>query len=283
MLVPVCHQKNSVKVNPSAAFQRVLDQETNQRIKDQYSNHLIFGIKYSFVFNNQNINKIKNFSYFRANFESSGNFISLFNRTPLIKYDEDFGELFGIRYAQFVRFDFDFRQYFLLSENNRLVFRALIGFGLPYGNSIDMPFERSFYGGGANGMRGWVFRELGPGGYSGEGNVERIGDIQLETSFEYRFPISGFLKGAIFSDIGNIWTINENSYLPDGKFEIKDFYKQLAMDAGFGFRFDFSFFIFRLDAAIPLRDPAKRPEARWVVGQSQIKDIIWNFGIGYPF
>lgn len=274
---------NSVKVNPSAAFQEVLDQETNQRIKDQYSNHLIFGLKYSFVFNNQNINKLKNFSYFRANFESSGNLLSLFNHTPLINKDGDHYELLDIRYAQFARFDFDFRHYFLLSENNRLVFRALIGFGLPYGNSIDMPFERSFYGGGANGMRGWVFRELGPGGFNGEGNVERIGDIQLETSFEYRFPISGFLKGAIFTDIGNIWTINENTYLPDGQFDIKDFHKQLAIDAGFGFRFDFSFFIFRLDAALPFRDPAKRPEARWVVGQSQIKDIIWNFGIGYPF
>jgi len=274
---------NSVKVNPSAAFQEILDQETNQRIKDQYSNHLILGLKYSFVFNNQNINKIKNFSYFRANFESSGNLLSLFNHTPLISSDGDHRELLGIRYAQFARFDFDFRQYFLLSKNNQLVLRAIIGFGLPYGNSIDIPFERSFYGGGANGMRGWVFRELGPGGFNGEGNVERIGDIQLETSFEYRFPISGFLKGAIFTDIGNIWTINENTYLPDGAFDFHDFYKQLAVDAGFGFRFDFSFFIFRLDAALPLRNPAKEPGARWVVGQSQIKDIIWNFGIGYPF
>ncbi|MDY0076928.1 MAG: BamA/TamA family outer membrane protein [Bacteroidales bacterium] len=274
---------NSVKVNPSAAFQEILDQETNQRIKDQYSNHLILGLKYSFVFNNQNINKIKNFSYFRANFESSGNLLSLFNHTPLISSDGDHRELLGIRYAQFARFDFDFRQYFLLSKNNQLVLRAIIGFGLPYGNSIDIPFERSFYGGGANGMRGWVFRELGPGGFNGEGNVERIGDIQLETSFEYRFPISGFLKGAIFTDIGNIWTINENTYLPDGAFDFHDFYKQLAVDAGFGFRFDFSFFIFRLDAALPLRNPAKEPGTRWVVGQSQMKDIIWNFGIGYPF
>lgn len=274
---------NSVKVNPSAAFQEVLDEETNQRIKDQYSNHLIFGLKYSFVFNNQNINKLKNFSYFRANFESSGNLLSLFNSTPLINTEDDHAELFGIRYAQFARFDFDFRHYFLLSKNNRLVFRIIIGFGLPYGNSIDMPFERSFYGGGANGMRGWIFRELGPGGFDGSDNVERIGDIQLESSFEYRFPISGFLKGAVFTDIGNIWTINDNTYLPEGQFDIKSFHKQLAVDAGFGLRFDFSFFIFRLDAALPLRNPAEDPGARWVVGQSQIKDIIWNFGIGYPF
>ncbi len=87
----------------------------------------------------------------------------------------------------------------------------------------------------------------------------------------------------MFTDIGNIWTINDNTYLPDGQFDIKSFHKQLAVDAGFGLRFDFSFFIFRLDAALPLRNPAEDAGARWVVGQSQIKDIIWNFGIGYPF
>lgn len=274
---------NSVKVNPSNAFKKILEDETNQRIKDQYSNHLIFGLKYSFIFNNQDINKFKNFNYFRANFESSGNILSLFNQTPLINNEGEHAELLGIRYAQFLRFDFDFRQYFLLSRNNQLVFRAMIGFGLPFGNSVDMPFERSFYGGGANGMRGWVFRQLGPGGFDGTGNVERIGDIQIETNFEYRFPISGFLKGAIFTDIGNIWTINENAYLPKGQFDIKDFHKQLAMDAGFGFRFDFSFFIFRLDAALPIRDPAKNPNQRWIALQSKMRDIIWNFGIGYPF
>jgi len=274
---------NSVKVKPSEAFQAVLDDETNQRIKDQYSDHLIFGLKYSLIFNNQNINKLKNFSYFRANFESSGNLLSLLNKTPAIDDAGDYAELLGIRYAQFLRFDFDFRQYFLLSKNNRLVFRVLVGFGLPYGNSVDMPFERSFYGGGANGMRGWAFRELGPGSFSGEENIERIGDIQLETSFEYRFPISGFLKGAIFTDIGNIWTINENAYLPGGAFDISNFYQELAVDAGLGFRFDFSFFIFRLDAAIPLRNPAEDPNARWVFSESQLKDIVWNFGIGYPF
>jgi outer membrane protein assembly factor BamA len=274
---------NSVMVRPSDSFQQLLDQEINQRIKDQYSNHLIFGLRYSFIFNNQNINKIKNFSYFRANIESSGNVLSLFNGTPLISKQEDYSELLGIRYAQFLRFDFDFRQYFMLSKSNQLVFRALIGFGLPYGNSADMPFERSFYGGGANGMRGWVFRELGPGSYSGTDNVERIGDIQLEGSFEYRFPIAGFFKGALFADVGNIWTKNENSYLPGGRFIFSNFYRELAIDAGFGLRLDFSFFIFRLDAALPLRNPARPIGDRWRVDELKLKDIVWNFGIGYPF
>ncbi len=274
---------NSVKVNPSIAFEEELNLETNQRIKDQYSNHLIFGLKYSYIFNNQNINKINDFFYFRANFESSGNLLSLFNNN--LSYDtvSDRYDIFGITYAQFFRFDFDFRYYRVLTENNRLVFRAVIGSGIPYGNSGEMPFERSFYSGGANGMRGWQFRELGPGSYNGSDDVERIGDIQLEGNFEYRFPIYSFVKGALFTDVGNIWTISESTYLPGGKFNINNFYKELAMDAGIGLRFDFSFFIFRADFALPLRDPARTDGDRWMVHKLQINDTRFNFGIGYPF
>ncbi len=274
---------NSVKVDPSTEFQAILDQEVNQRIKDQYSNHLIFGLKYSFIYNNQNINKLNDFIYFRANVETSGNALSLFN--PLLPLDTLFDRrnLLGIAYAQFFRFDFDFRYYRVLTENNRLVFRVLVGSGLPYGNSDEMPFERSFYAGGANGMRGWQFRELGPGSYNGTENVERIGDIQLEGSFEYRFPIYSFLKGALFTDVGNIWTITESSYLPGGKFEAGQFYNELAMDAGLGLRFDFSFFIFRADFALPLRDPSLEIDHRWIINKLQFSDTRFNFGIGYPF
>jgi outer membrane protein assembly factor BamA len=146
-----------------------------------------------------------------------------------------------------------------------------------------MPFERSFYAGGANGMRGWQFRELGPGSYNGSDDVERIGDIQLEGNFEYRFPIYSFVKGALFTDVGNIWTISESNYLPGGKFDINNFYKELAMDAGLGLRFDFSFFIFRADFALPLRDPARSDGDRWMIHKLQLSDTRFNFGIGYPF
>ncbi len=274
---------NSVKVNPSAAFQAELDKETNQRMKDQYSNHLIIGLKYSFIFNNQNINKINDFFYFRVNFESSGNLMSLFKNSMPVDTTNQQHEIMGVPYAQFFRVDFDFRYYRLLTENNRLVFRAVLGSGIPYGNSLEIPFERSFYAGGANGMRGWLFRELGPGAYNGTQDVERIGDIQVETSAEYRFPIYSFVKGAIFADIGNIWTINENSYLPGGKFYINSFYKELAVDAGIGLRFDFSFFLFRLDFAAPLCDPARPEGDRWMVDKLQFGHSRFNFGIGYPF
>lgn len=274
---------NSVKVNPSAAFQKILDQEINQRYKDQYSDHLIFSARYSFIYNNQNINKLNDFFYYRINVESSGNLVSLINNTSLLKNNGEYYELFGIRYAQFFRVDQDFRYYHVINQNNTLVFRAVFGAGIPFGNSSDLPFERSFYSGGANGMRGWQYRQLGPGSFSDSINIERIGDLQLEFNAEYRFPIYGYLQGALFADAGNIWTLQEKPYLKDGVFKIDQFYNDIAIDAGFGLRLDFSFFIFRLDAAVPIHDPEKPLNERWQFNNIKLKRFIWNFGIGYPF
>ncbi len=274
---------SSIKVDQSPAFAAILLEEANQRIRDQYSDHLIASVRYSFIFNNQNINKLNDFFYLRLNTETAGNMLSAFNNTALISQNENHNELFGIRYAQFVRFDIDFRYYRLLNPDNRLVFRTLLGVGLPFGNSKDMPFERSFYAGGANGMRGWQFRELGPGSYSGQKNIEQIGDLHIETSAEYRFPLYSFLKGALFVDIGNIYTLREVESLPGGEFRLDDFYKKLAMDAGLGFRFDFGFFIFRIDAAMPIRNPALPEGERWTFNTMRFGDTMWQFGIGYPF
>ncbi len=274
---------NSVKVDPTPEFKAFLDKIINQRFKDQYSNHLILSLRYSLTFNNQKINKLNNFFYYRFNVESAGNVLSLFNNTSLYTYKNDYAELLGIRYAQFLRFDHDFRYYRLLSLDNRLVFRTFVGLAVPYGNSSEMPFERSFFAGGANGMRGWQYKQLGPGTFTDSLNIERIGDIQLEFNAEYRFPIYDYLKGALFIDAGNIWTLKEIENLPGGAFKLDKFYKDFAIDAGIGFRFDLSFFVFRLDAAVPLRDPAKIPEDRWQFNNIKLKTFVWNFGIGYPF
>lgn len=281
LLTPI--NLSSVKVRPSPFFQEFLDAQTNQRFKDQYSDHLIFSVRYSLIFNNQNVNKLTNFIYYRINLESAGNLLALLNQTPLLTAEQDYHTLLGIRYAQYVRADQDFRYYHLLSKEHRLVYRAMMGIGVPYGNSEEMPFERSYYSGGSNGMRGWQLRQLGPGSFTDTLNLERIGDIQLEFNVEYRFPIWSFLKGALFVDAGNIWTLRDQSYFTNGSFKFDQFYKEIALDAGVGFRFDFSFFIFRLDTAIPLRDPEITPDQRWRFTKLQLKQLVWNFGIGYPF
>lgn len=279
---------NSVKVYPSPEFQALLDQESNQRLKDQYTNHLIFGGKYTFIYNTQNaITKPKHYIYLRGTLESSGGLLSLFNRTGLITENDDHHELFGIRYAQYLRGDIDFRQYNQLSENTMLVFREFIGLGLPYGNSYDMPFERSFYAGGSTGMRGWTYRQLGPGSYvpaNESPNIERIGDIQMEFNAEFRFPIRNSFKGAIFTDIGNIWNYHANELLPGGEFHFNSFYRQLAMDAGLGMRFDLKVAVIRLDLAMPFRNPYPDDEGRyWTFHNMSIFDIHPVMNIGYPF
>ena len=279
---------NYVKVNPIPEFQAILEEESNQRIKDQYTSHFVFGGRYSVIYNTQSIYNPGNYIYIRANLESSGGLLSLFNNTSLIASQDDHHELLGIRYAQFLRGDIDFRQYYKLGEKTWFVCRQLIGCGLPYGNSYDMPFERSFYSGGSIGMRGWRYRKLGPGAYNPDDdrNIERIGDIQLECNAELRFPISGSVNGAVFVDAGNIWNYHANELLPGGEFHFNTFYDQIAVDAGIGVRLDFNIAVVRLDWAIPVRTPYPNPYIdgnHWSLNFLNILQSHFSFNIGYPF
>ena len=278
---------NGVKIaNINPELQYHLDHETSQRKKDQYTSHLILGIRYSYTYNTQSLRKTGSFIYLRTDLETSGNLLSLFNNTKLITTNENHHELLGIRYAQYVRSSADFRQHIDLGQQNWLVFRQFVGIGLPYGNSKDLPFERSFYGGGANGLRGWLYRTVGPGGYHSENDIEeKTGDIQMELNAEYRFPIYNIFNGAFFIDAGNIWTYHPNESMPDAEFKFNSFYKQLAVDAGFGLRIDVSFLILRFDLAYAMRDPYQNETGsywRFSDGLS-LDDFRYQVGIGYPF
>ncbi|MDP1621570.1 MAG: BamA/TamA family outer membrane protein [Bacteroidales bacterium] len=276
-----------VKVSTDAYFDSVLNNEQDNRLKNQYSDHMVAGLKYTFTFNNQKINKIKNFTYIRANFETGGNLIYLFNEMlKTNKRGADAYKLFGLPYAQYVRPDIDFRYYNLFPNKLSLVYRFYGGIGIPYGNASLLPFEKAFFSGGANGMRGWKMYSLGPGRYNNadaSATFNQIGDIQLEANIEYRFPVYNWIRGAVFLDAGNIWVLQESQDLPGGQFTFPGFIDQIALDAGIGIRLDFDFFIFRFDPAIRLRVPSYPKNDRWYFNKMQVKDIIWNFGIGYPF
>jgi outer membrane protein assembly factor BamA len=216
---------------------------------------------------------------------TSGNLLNLIsnlsnaNLTP-----EGYYEVFGVRYSQYIRFANDFRHfYYFKNRQNCFAFRFLLGIGIPYGNSTEMPYEQGFYGGGANDMRGWQFRALGPGEYSGPTDYESVGDIQIEANVEYRFPLYKWFKGSFFVDIGNIWLMKPTEAYPGGEFDFNTFYQQFAVDVGAGLRLDLSFFIFRLDGAIPIINPAYPLGERNRSNYLQFKQIIGNFGIGYPF
>ncbi|MHC1706359.1 MAG: BamA/TamA family outer membrane protein [Bacteroidales bacterium] len=278
---------NSVSIFPDSTFTNYLNTINDSRLEDQYTDHLIMALKYSYIFNNQNINKKENFFYLRFNFESAGNLLNAINKTFNTRKDENgqYG-VFNIKYAQYLKFDADFRYYNLLGPTT-LVYRASMGLGYAYGNSSALPFDKGFYSGGANGMRGWAIRSLGPGSFSDAGVVlryDKMGDVFMETNLEFRFPVIGWFTSAVFTDAGNIWLLKHNDQYPDGEFNGDTFFRQLALDAGLGFRMDFSFFVFRLDGALQLRNPAVAEAERWIkLPKVNPSDIMWNFGIGYPF
>lgn len=276
-----------VKIFKDAYFDSVLASQQDNRLKNQYTDHLVAGMKYTFTFNSQHRSPGQNFVYIRSNIETGGNLLFLFNQ--IFKGNWSPGKpylMFGLPFAQFVRPDLDFRFYNIFRRNFSVVYRLYGGIGIPYGNVSTLPFEKTFFAGGANGMRGWRMYSLGPGTYnntSADAAFNQIGDIQLEGNVEYRFPIYDWIRGAIYLDAGNIWLLNESPDLPGGKFLFPDFINQIAIDAGFGLRFDFDFFIFRFDPAIPIKDPVYPQKERWTFNKMQVKDIVWNFGIGYPF
>ena len=276
---------NLVNVTLSPEFQQQIDEETNDRIKAQYSDNIIMGMKYSFTYNTQDIRKIENFFFFKGNLNPVGNLLQLgYWLTDPPKDSLGQYTMWGIAYAQFFKIDGDFRLFNVISRNTSLAYRFFTGVGIPYGNSSILPLETGYYAGGANDMRGWPFRLLGPGSYSNpEDDFDKMGDIQLEFNIEYRFPVYQFIKSAIFADIGNIWILEDQEGYPGGEFQFNRFYKEFAIDIGLGLRLDFNFFILRVDAAIPLRDPAQPENDRWVLNKWQFSDFILNFGIGYPF
>lgn len=276
-----------VNVNPSPEFTAQLDSLQDQRLKNQYTSHGVAGLRYSLTYSSQTLDKGKDFVYIRSNLETGGNLLyglnSIFGGT---KDKNGSYSILGSPYAQYVRPDLDFRYYWKMRNDHSLVARFYGGIGIPYGNSNVLPFEKAFMAGGSNDMRGWKMGYLGPGTYSNDSassSFSQLGDIQLQVNLEYRFPVAGFFKAAVFTDIGNIWLLRDSPDLPGGKFLFSTFYKQFGIDVGIGLRFDFDFFIFRLDPAIPIRMPSYTDHHGWYFSKLRFRDIIWNFGIGYPF
>jgi len=284
ILIPF--EVNSIKIHPDSTFIAIINSIKDKQTQLSYNDNLCASLRYSYVFNNQKINKSSDFSYFRGNIETSGNTLWLAGRIFKMKQDEvGIYEIFNIRYSQYVKFDADYRFYNILSKHSSLVYRLAAGIAIPYGNIDIMPFDKSFYVGGANGLRAWKLYEMGPGAYSDTSAAKfyKTGDIHLETNAEYRFDIYKYFKGAMFVDAGNIWLRKNNPEYPDAQFKTDQFYKQIAVGGGIGARFDFSFFIIRIDAAMPLRDPRREPGQRWALNEIKLTKVNYNLGIGYPF
>ena len=271
-----------IKLDKSESFNKRLESINNPFIQNSYRDHFISATKYSFIFNNQDYTKKRNAHFFRGNIEFAGNTLTAVNKlsgTP--KNESETYDIAGIRYAQYIKSDIDLRIY----RNYRftsLVYRFAAGLGMPYGNINVMPFEKSFFAGGANGIRAWQARELGPGSLPNdeENQVDQIGNVSLEANVEYRFDITKIIEGAAFVDAGNIWEYKQGDNRPSTEFKFNKLWDDLAIGIGAGIRLDFTFFILRFDAATPFKDPGAPKNLTYDV---RIKNTNFNIGIGYPF
>ena len=283
---------NYVQVgNKSKRFQDILD--NNTFLANSFEQQFIAGLTYSFIYNGMiDATDLHQF-FFNGNVEVVGNALDLLSNGETPK------KFLGLEFAQFVKADVDFRYHYKLTQEQIIATRLFAGLGVPYGNSEVMPFSRQFFAGGPYSIRAFPIRALGPGSYNPEGDLtyyDQMGNVRLEANVEYRFPIYQFLKGAIFTDAGNVWNTERNNLPPSedltpiqlekqteliekGTFG-PEFLDEIAVGVGVGLRLDIQSFVIRFDLAAPLRTPWFEEGERW---EFRYKEPVFNFAIGYPF
>ena len=283
---------NNVTVfNKSDEFQALLDMDA--RLATSFENVLITGLQYNLTFSSQANKTDLQYRYLRAELETSGNLFNLFGQGTI----ENPSGIGGSNFAQFAKMTLDYRRY-LDAGSTSIAGRILLGGGLAYGNSAELPYIKQYVIGGSSSIRAFRLRGLGPGSYYVDPTdldefatqfVDQTGDLKLEMNVEWRFPIFRFLKGALFVDAGNVWLIN-NSDRPEGNFEFDRFYREIAVGSGLGLRLDFGFFLIRMDMAFPLRAPTLNDDFEWRFSGINPLERDWrrdnlrfNLGIGYPF
>lgn len=254
-----------------------------------YSDQFILGSSYTYSFNNFSTqNRQRNTHSLRASVELAGNILyGLSNLTGATKGPNDRYRLFGIDYAQFVKGDLDVSHGVILDSRNKLAFHVGFGLAYPYGNADRMPFERRYFSGGANSVRGWSIRELGPGSMHITDSttfVQQAGDIRLDMNLEYRTKLFWKFELAAYVDGGNIWTIRPYAEQKNGNFDFSRFYKEIAFSYGLGLRLDFEYFLLRLDTGFKAYNPQETGSKRWAITNPNLKDnFALHFAVGYPF
>ncbi len=248
------------------------------RLAASFRDYINAGIKYSYIFNESTKKDSKHPRLLYANANITGLIGSLLSPINIFEKDSTGAMLVGgVRYSKFVKIDADFRKYYNLRFERQLIFRSYGGMAIPFGKGdIAVPFDKLYFTGGANGVRGWKIRTLGPGSAIDSTNIDKLGEIKIELNAEYRFKINSMVKGAIFTDAGNIWRLEDKDY--KAVFQFNRFYKELAIAAGAGLRFDFTFLIARVDVGWPIRKPHLADAFGFKLNEAE-----FNVGIGYPF
>ncbi len=275
----------------------------NETARNSYKSHMVVASSIGFVYSDNVKDGFSN--YVRLMFESAGNLADLVSRVrklePIKEYNdkgEEIGEhdeYWGIPYAQYLKYDFEYIFKYKLNKISSFAGRFFFGLGFPYGNMKVMPYEKMYFGGGANDIRAWHARTLGPGSsvsLDADGNVEtnklanKVSDLKIEANIEYRFKLFMGLEGALFIDAGNIWSVNSLETKKGADFSLSRFYKEIAVGTGLGFRYDFSFIVARFDVGLKVVDPWQPEGSRFIFlkkGYNTYDDMIFNIAIGYPF
>ena len=262
-----------------------LDDDSNRNAILRYNYEDLFIMKMGFGMTyNNGVHAIK------ANIETSGNILSLLSGVS--KFDKNSqGQytLFNIAFAQYVKANFDYTRLFTFDWRNSLALHFGFGIAYPYGNSKILPFEKRYFSGGANSVRGWNVRELGPGKFKGtDGRIDFInqtGDMKLDFNLEYRTALFWKFNGAFFIDAGNIWTLRSYADQPGGQFKFDEFYKQIAVSYGLGIRLNLDYFILRLDMGVKAINPAytTTEEHYPIISPNFKRDFSLHFAVGLPF
>ena len=270
-----------------------LDSIANPLLRYSYENHFIMRMGYSFYHTNKlpasPVSKRfqLNVYTFRAAVESAGSVLYAFSKMLGHQRKEGAYKIFGINYSQYAKFDADYSITHNFNPRSSLAFHIGAGVAVPYGNSTVLPFEKRFYAGGANSVRGWGVRTLGPGSFDGLNSMNsfiyQCGDIRLDINLEYRAKLFWVIEMGAFIDAGNIWTIRNYEDQPGGVFKVDKFYKEIALAYGLGLRLDFTYFLLRFDLGMKAYNPAANQE-RWPLTSPNWKrDSAFHFSVGYPF
>jgi hypothetical protein len=264
----------------------------NPLLKESYNDQLVSRTAYSFTLvNSRRFTPLYPTYTLKGSLEVAGALprlaASLSGATP-----DEYGQkkILGVVYAEYIKGNVDYARAFYFSKKHSLAYHVALGLAHPYGNSDILPFERRFFAGGANSIRGWSTRSLGPGSYKrsiqkgmGTDFVNQTGDMKLEFSFENRVKVSKLFEAAQFIDAGNIWTLKDYEGQPGGRFSFKNFYKEIAVAYGLGLRLDLGFLLLRLDLGVKAYDPEQDPSDRFVMFKRPFRNMALHFGIGYPF
>ncbi|WP_246073343.1 translocation and assembly module lipoprotein TamL [Formosa sediminum] len=245
-------------------------------------NNLIVSSAYTFIKDNRSSISDESFYIFRFRLESAGNLLALgSNLANSKKNDDDHYELFNVSYSQYIKTELDYTKHWDLGHSNILAFRSFFGIAIPYGNSDNIPFSKSFFAGGTNDNRAWTAYDLGPGSSQSNDDYNEA-NLKLALNLEHRFNVFEDLYGALFIDVGNIWNVLDNIDDDASTFDSFDSLKDIAIGTGFGLRYDFSFLVFRFDIGFKTYDPSYTNGERWFKDYN-FGNAVYNVGINYPF